>query len=294
VKKISLQSFIVLTLLICAVTLFASETGEIRGMVLDEEGEPLPGVSITAQSPRLQGLRTAVTNEEGIFKLPLLPVGVYSLTFELDGFSKTILSGYNVRLGFTLSIEVKLGMATIAEEVIVTAEQPLIDKTNVDTSYRTNADDLSHAPIQGRTVEEIVAYTPGVTGVRSSTFHGTGTGLPSFRGEGEEGNNWLVDGLSSRGTMWNDPGIILNYDSWEEVQIISDGFSPDWGQALGGTINIVSKSGGNEFHGELGALVRNWHMMAEREPQLSLASEPNSNHNQLYGNLGGPIVKDKL
>jgi len=287
----------VFILVLCAFftsALQASETGEIKGRILDEEGMPLPGVTITAKSPSLQGIRTAVADEDGDFKLPLLPVGRYSLTFELPGFTKTTQSGYNVRLGLTISIEVVLVMAAIAEEVIVTAEQPLLDKTKVDTSYRINVDDLNNAPIQGRVIEEIVAYTPGVTGVRSSSLWGTGTGLPSFRGEGEEGNNWLVDGLTVRGTIYNDPGVIVNYDAWKEVQIVSDGFSPDWGQAQGGTINIATKSGGNEFHGELGALVRNWHLRADRESQLSVATVPNTNHNQFFGNLGGPIVKDKL
>ena len=287
-------AFILIFCLIFTGIILATETGEIKGQVIDEIGEPLPGVNITAQSPQLQGIRTAVSDREGRFRLPLLPVGVYSLTFELEGFSKIRQSGYQVKLGFTISIEVVLKMEIIAEEVLVTAEPPLIDKTKVDTSYRINVDELNCAPIQERTIEEIVAYTPGVAGVRASSLEGAGTGLPSFRGEGEEGNNWLIDGLSSRGVMYNDPGVTINYDAWEEVQVVSDGFSPDWGQALGGTVNIVTKSGGNEFHGELGSLIRNWHLRANRESQLSLATEPNTNHNQIFGNLGGPIIKDKL
>jgi hypothetical protein len=287
-------AFILIFCLIYSGIILATETGEIKGQVMDESGELLPGVSITAQSPQLQGIRTTVSDSEGRFRLPLLPIGVYSLTFELEGFSKTTQSGYNVRLGFTISIKVVLKVATIEEEVMVTAEQPMIDKTKADTSYRINVDELTRAPIQERTIEEIVAYTPGVTGVRTSSLEGAGTGLPSFRGEGEEGNNWLIDGLSARGVTYNDPGAILNYDAWEEVQVVSDGFSPDWGQALGGTINIVTKSGSNEFHGELGALIRNWNLRASRESQLSLATEPNTNHNQFFGNMGGPIIKDKI
>jgi len=275
-------------------SLFAAETGEIKGKVTDEEGAPLPGVSITARSPSLQGKRGAVTDENGNFRFPLLPIGKYSLTFELSGFEKVTQTGYAVRLGFTVSIEVVLKMATIAEEIVVIAESPLIDKTKTDNSYRLNADDLTRAPVQGRTIQEIVSYTPGVTGVRANTIYGSGTGLPSFRGEGEEGNNWLVDGLSARGAMTNDAGVAINFDSWDEVQIISDGFVPDLGQSLGGIINIVTKSGGNEFHGELGALIRDWHLRDERKDQLSVVTEPNTSIHQYFGNLGGPIIKDKL
>jgi hypothetical protein len=89
-----------------ALSLFASETGEIRGKVVDGEGVPIPGVTITAQSPNLQGTRSVYSDEKGNFKIPLLPVGKYSLTFELSGFEKLTQTGYDVRLDFTVSIEV--------------------------------------------------------------------------------------------------------------------------------------------------------------------------------------------
>ncbi len=280
--------------LFLAGVLFASETGEIKGRVTDEEGTALPGVSVSAQGPKLQGVRGAVTDGDGLFKFPLLPIGQYSLTFELDGFENVTYTGYDVRLGFTVSVEIVLKVETLSEEVIVTAETPLIDKTNTDNSYRLNADDLAYAPVQARTIEEIVAYAPGVTGVRADTIRGTGTGLPSFRGAGEEGNNWLVDGLSQRGVRTNDTGVAINFDAWEEIQIISDGFVPDLGQSLGGIINIVTKSGGNEFHGEAGILIRDFHLRAGREEQLSVVTEPETSIHQYFANVGGPIIKDQL
>jgi len=130
--------------------------------------------------------------------------------------------------------------------------------------------------------------------VRADTQTGKDTGLPSFRGEGNAGNNWLIDGLSIKGAVNNTPGIQVNYDAWDEVQIISDGFAPDLGQALGGFINVVTKSGSNEFRGELGGLIRDWHLRAQRQAQLSAASVPDTSLSDYFGNLGGPIIKDKL
>jgi hypothetical protein len=272
----------------------AEQTGEIRGKITDEQGEALPGVAITAKSPSLQGIRNAVTDPDGNFRLPLLPVGFYSLTCELSGFEKLTILNNEVRLGFTLSVSVHLKMAAVSEEVTVTAENPLIDKVNADNSYRLKGDDLARIPSQARTIEEIVSFTPGVTGVRDNTITGTGTGLPSFRGEGDAGNNWLVDGLSMKGVQTNDPGVRINYDAWEEVQIISDGFDPSLGQSQGGFINVITKSGGNELHGEIGTLIRDWHLRAGRQDQLAVVSEPDTSLHQFYGNLGGPIIKDKL
>ncbi|MFC2142692.1 carboxypeptidase regulatory-like domain-containing protein, partial [Acidobacteriota bacterium] len=271
-----------------------SQTGSISGSVTDTEGVPLPGVTVSADSPSLQGVRSVISDNKGNYKLPLLPIGKYSITFELDGFEKLILTGYEVRTGFTVVIEAEMNASAIDEEVIVTADTPLIDKTKADNSYRLNADELVNIPTQGRTIEEVVTYTPGVTGVRASTISGTDQGLPSFRGQGEEGNTWIVDGLSINGARIDAPAIEVNLDSWDEIEIISDGFEPDLNQTPGAVINIITKSGGNTLHGEVGILARDWHLRADRSPQLSVASVPNTSIHQLIGNLGGPIIKDKL
>ena len=292
-----------ITLTVCLFlvnSLLAVETGKIEGKVTDDEGLPLPGVTVTAKSPALQGTRAVITGRDGSFRLALLPVGTYELTYELQGFATRIEKGYFVRLGMTLSIQVAMTLATVEEEITVVAESPLIDKTQTDTSYRMNAQDLARVPIQGRTIQELVSYTPGVTGVRADTLDGTsapnagGGQMPSFRGEGGEGNNWLVDGLSSTGPRINDQGVRINFDSWEEVQIISDGFTPDFESAVGGVINIVTKSGGNVFHGEVAALIRDHNLRAERRDQLSIVAAPDTSKHQYYANLGGPIIRDKL
>jgi len=296
----SAATFFILILLFG--TLTAQQTGEIRGKVTEEKGEALPGVAVTALSPNLQGLRTAVSDRTGYFRLPLLPVGTYSLTFELPGFEKLTMTGSEVRLGFTTSLSVVLKPTTVREEVTIVAPNPPIDKTKADTSYRLNSRDLALVPTQARTIAEIVDLTPGVTGVRvntvsggaNSALAGAETGLPSFRGEGDAGNNWLVDGLSTKGVNSNGPGVRVNYDAWEEVQIISDGFAPEFGQGLGGFINIVTKSGSNSFHGELGGLIQASGLRAQWQEQLSVVSVPETSLQQYFGNLGGPIIKDKL
>lgn len=282
--------------------LAAQQTGEIRGKITEDKGEILPGVSITARSPSLQGIRTAVSDKDGFFRLPLLPVGSYDLTFELPSFEKKTVVSQAVRLGFTVDLPVVLNPSMVAEEITVVAPTPLIDKTKSDNSYRFSEDELARVPAQARTIAEIVGMTPGVAGVRVNTVSGgansphlgTDTGLPSFRGEGDAGNNWLVDGLSTKSVLMNNPGVRINFDAWEEVQIISDGFAPEMGQGLGGFINVVTKSGGNAFRVELGSLIRDSNLRAQRIEQLSAASLPETSLYQFFGNLGVPILKDKL
>lgn len=154
--------------------LTAQQTGEIRGKVAEAKGEALPGVAVTAKSPNLQGLRTAVSDKDGNFRLPLLPVGTYSLAFDLQGFEKVTMTGTDVRLGFTASLSVVLNPTAVREEVTVVAPNPPIDKTKVDTSYRLNSGDLAFSTAQARTIAEIVDLTPGVTGVRANMVTGGG------------------------------------------------------------------------------------------------------------------------
>ncbi len=275
---------------------FSNETGKIQGRVVDKSRESLPGVRIEAKSPNLQGTRTVITTEEGTFQFPLLPVGQYTLTYNLGGFNPLIQEKVIVHLGQVTTIKATMQLSEIKEEIIVIAPTPLVDITSTDTSYHITSDDLTKIPVQNRTIVDAIKFAPGITGVRADTRRGTSTqGQPSFRGEGEEGNNWVVDGLSISGVRLKNSGMHINYDSLDEIQVISDPFSPEFGSAYGGVINMVTKSGSNKYSGEFSLVFSDKNLQAERMDQLSVVSEPDkfSNYNA-YFNLGGPLVKDKL
>ncbi len=295
-KKHNIGFILVTLLLVFWMTAYAIETGEIKGKVLDENGEGLPGVEITAKSPNLQGTRRVISLSDGQFTFPLLPVGRYTLTFHLDGFNAVKQEDVIVRLGRVTNLTVTMHVTTLEEEVVVTAKPPLIDKTSTDTSYHFTDKDLEKIPVQSRNVVDVSKFTPGVTGVRVNTRRGVSTqGLPSFRGEGEEGSTWVVDGLAISGVRLKNAGVHINYDSIDEIQIISDPFSPEYGPAFGGIVNMVTKSGSNDFTGEFSLVFTNKELQAARQEQLAIVSEPAyfSNYN-LFFNLGGPLIKDKL
>jgi hypothetical protein len=286
-------------LLLLTGPLFAQETGEILGKVTDDEGVALPGVTVTATSPSLQGKRVVVSDASGSIRFSLLPMGTYKLVFELKGFAVVTQEKAAVKLGQVTSLVTMMRPATVEAQLTIIAEAPLIDKTKSDTSMNLNSKELAEIPVQGRSINEVMNYTPGVTGVRHNTTMGTGSGGTtfgegSFRGEGASGNNWLVDGLSKRGSTGHESGVRVNFDAWDEVQVISDGFSPELGSTYGGIINIVTKSGGNDLHGEVGGLLWDHGLRAGREPQLSIAVEPVTSQYNVFANVGGPIIKDKL
>ncbi len=276
--------------------LFAIETGEIRGRILDEDGAGLPGVEVTASGPNLQGKRVILTSEKGTFELPLLPVGTYSLSIRMTGFDPALQENIVVRLGQVTTILVVLTPSEIRNEVTVVAKSPLIDKTSSDTSFHLSSGDLERLPAQNRTVVDAVKFAPGASGVRMNTRKGLAAeGQPSFRGEGQEGNTWIVDGLAVSGIRLRDSGIPLNVDAIDEIQVISDPFNPEFGSAYGGIINMVTKRGGNDWNGEFSLAFQNKNLQAAKRDQLSVVSEPSySSNTNGFANLGGPIVKDRL
>lgn len=276
--------------------LLSKETGDIQGKIIDEGGEGLPGVVIVARSSNLQGFRSVLSSKNGEFHIPLLPVGAYALSFKLEGFTPITQENVIVRLGQVTDLKIMMTLREIKEEIVVTAKTPFIDKTSTDTSFHLSSEDLERLPSQNRTVVDVVKFTPGVSGVRVNTRRGVAIeGQPSFRGEGEEGNNWIVDGLSISGVRLRNSGPRLNFDSIDEIQIISDSFSPEFGSAYGGIINMVTKSGGNEIEGELSLIFSDKRLQSSPQEQLSVFGAPDrfSNYNW-YFNLGGPLIKDKL
>ncbi|MBS3820085.1 carboxypeptidase regulatory-like domain-containing protein, partial [bacterium] len=139
-----LKNLLVVGSLLFAASLLlgAIETGEIQGQVVDENGDGLPGVRITAESPHLQGTRASQTNQDGKFRFPLLPVGTYTLSFRLQGFTPVVQENVVVRLGRVTDLKVTLKPSQIKEEIVVSAPSPLVDKTSSDTSYYLSSQDL--------------------------------------------------------------------------------------------------------------------------------------------------------
>lgn len=289
-----LAGVLVLLVIVATQGVFAAETGTIRGKVLTKSGDALPGVTITIEGPKLQGKRTALTNEDGIFRFPVVPVGRYTLTYDLMGFAQLKQEDVPVALGGTTPIEATLAEARFEQAITVTAAAPLIERDTGDLSTRLSSETLDSMPSGDRTIRDIAKFVPGVTGVRINTVDGgTNNGMPSFRGEGQYGNNYLVDGLSVRDPAVKSTGAPLNYDAIEEIQIITDGFSPEYGRALGGTINVITKSGSNEFHGEL-ALQYESDVLKGSEKEALWAQNRDFTKLLPYLNIGGPIIQDRL
>ena len=293
IRKCLKMSFMFLILL--SLPTFAQTiSGEVFGTISDSNNSPLPGVVITITGDRMQGERTTTSNINGQYRFLLIPKGEYAITYVMPGFQTIKTDNVSVKNGEKTKLEQTMVAASLEEIVTVVAESPLIDSSTTDSRFEYDTEQLQKMPTLARSIEDIVKFTPGVTGVRMDAVNGGEGGLPNIRGAGQEGNQYVIDGLSSRSSMGFDNIVPQNFDSIDSLEVISDPFSPEYGKTMGGAINVVTKSGGNSFFGEIGYQFRNDSLEADREPVQAANTTTGFDRNKLWANVGGYIIKDKL
>lgn len=270
---------------------FAQTTGQIEGFVLDNASKPLPGVKVIATSPALMGERGVVSDKNGKYVLQALPTGTFSLQFEITGYQKTQVPNILLGLGQIVRQNVNLKEGEMVESVTVKAGIPLIDRKTADTSVNFGTETLNQLPTAARSFRDITKFVPSITSVDLNTTDGGRAGFPSIRGEGQYGDNYLIDGLTMRDPSIKTTTTPVPYDSIKEIQVITDGYSPEYGQALGGTINVITKTGSNKLSGEVAEIYKDDSTQAAAANTLG----PSGSHqSEPYANIGGAILKDKL
>ncbi len=287
---------IVMALLI-ALPVAAQQYGSVAGQVIDNQKLPLPGVNVTLAGPSMQGTRTAVTDNQGRYRFVPVPAGKgYNLKFELQGFNSLEMTELGVSLGKETAVDAEMGIAKYAEAVTVTGDKVVIDtsKSTVETNVEFKlADTLS----TNRHFNTIWYMTPGVpvAGVGS----GQGQNNPSVHGSGGDTNAVLIDGVDTTDPRTNTWGTQINWDTIQEAQVQTGGYQAEFGRAAGGIMNLVTKSGGNEFHGSIRVLDRDssWSakpgIESERNgyKKVGGVTEKEIRPNATFG---GPIFRDKL
>ncbi len=270
----------------------AQTTGDIVGRVTDEQGGALPGVAVEASSVAFQGTRTSVTDATGTYRLVLLPPGIYKVTASLQGFAR-IESTVTVALGKTSTNDVKLRPSATAE-LVVTGTAPLIDQESAAIGNNIDNRQIKSLPT-GRDYSSIVQITAGVSQqtANSAAFANTivingSTGLE---------NGFVIDGVNTTGVEYGAQGKDLNYEFIQEVEVKTGGYQAEFGGSTGGIVNVITKSGSNEFHGEAFTYYSNNTVQASnKHPEDSELFSFISGYNRLdYGaDLGGFALKDKV
>jgi hypothetical protein len=217
-------------------------TGRINGRVVDPQGGPLPGVNVEAVSPKLIGQATAVTDAAGVYRLMALPSGTYQITFTLSGFKTLIRKGITLELSQTLALNVALEEATIEEQVTVIGQSPLIDvKSTVKGQVMTK--DVFLSLPRGRSFDSLISTIPGVQ------YESNTAGISVDGATGPE-NMFFADGADISDFHYGGSPQNVVLELLDEVKVTASGYSAEFGGSMGGVVNIITRSGSNEFHGD--------------------------------------------
>jgi outer membrane receptor protein involved in Fe transport len=294
--------FLGLSALLMCFALFAgsaaaqsSTTGSIEGTVTDANGAAVPGVSVKVTSPNLISPQTATTDDSGRFRVLNLPPGKYAVTIEADkGFGKAERTEVEVNLSKTSTADLQLQPAGAQATVTVTdTAGAAVDVSGSTTGSNVSSDQFSNFPTQ-RTVQGLYTIAPTVT--RSGLRDATGRDRdPSVGGSSGPENNYILDGVNTTDPAFGGSGANLPFEFVQEVEIKTGAYGPEYGRSTGGIFNVITKSGGNEFHGDIFGYGTTKGLVREVKNFPFTGSAANGfSEADIGGDIGGPIIKDKL
>src|SRR5271157_3280308 len=289
---ISLSSVVSLCL-ICSTLMSAQSTGgRILGRVADSSGAVLANVKVTLTNEATGVSSESTTNASGEYGFPQVPVGAYTLSFDLTGFKTNVSKGIVVNLNQVITLNSVLQVGETKETVEVTSEAPLVDTTSTQLGAVMDARQVSTLPLNSRDTYQLLQLQPGVQGVGGSDlFYGSNTaGAVSVNGGRGRSNNFSVNGGDGNDLFVNGPAIQPSPDSIEEFRVISNTFDAEYGRNSGAVINVVTKSGTNQMHGSFYEFFRN--KALDSKGYLDPFT-PDNKQNQFGGTFGGPIRKDR-
>jgi outer membrane receptor protein involved in Fe transport len=271
--------------------------GEIEGTVSDETGGVLPGVAVTIKNQATGITRETTTDGAGRFRAPLLPVGTYEVTASLQGFATAKAPDLVLTIGQTLKVNLALQVAA-TEEILVTAEAPVIEVGRTQQASTVSAQAVANLPTNGRNFIDFVLTTPGVT-------RDVRLGDISFAGQRGTLNSLVVDGADTNNTFFGQAlgrtgsgraPYQFSQDAVQEFQVNRNAYSAEYGRAGGAVINVVTKSGTNEFNGSLFEFYRDKSLNENSfVNKTAVPVRPKSpyHYDQFGGSLGGPIQRDR-
>ena len=277
-------------------------TSKLFGIVTDEQGNPLPGVTVEATSPKLVGKGTAISDENGVYRLFALTPGIYKVTFVLQGFKTVVRDGIIVEVEQSVKLNVTMQLGAIEEEVTVIGQSPLIDVKSTVKGMTMTKDVFEMLP-RGRDFDTLVGAVPGVQNEPLLS------GISVDGASGSE-NMFYVDGTDITNIYFGVRGQGVAFEFVDEVQVKASGYDAEYGGSLGGVIHVITRQGGNAFHGDVVAYYSGSGLNGKERDSLRwalydpLVSEY-VNYQDLYGkdkvdrieagfSLGGYFIKDRL
>ena len=263
--------------------------GQIEGVVTDANGAAVPNANITVTNVETGTTRTVSTDASGVYRVPLLPLGTWRVTAEVAGFKKLTREGITLTTGQTATIDLKLDTGAVSEQITITGDAPIADTAKIDLGRVLNAREVTNLPLVSRNPYNFALLQANVTGRPNSEF-----GVPRINANGfARRTNYQLDGNNN--TQTDRAGIRLMPISElfvSEVQLVTNGFAPEFGNTPGLIMNAVTPSGTNNYHGSASYRLRRT-PFAARPFFFGGAKAPPAILDNYNGAIGGPIVKDK-
>jgi hypothetical protein len=271
-------------------------SGTITGSVLDASGAVVPAADVSIRNTDTGIERKTQTTDAGVYTAAFLPPGHYEVQAGKTGFATVLHKGLTLQVGQMLTINVGLSVQAAQQQVTVTGEAPVVDVEKTEVSQVISESSVSNLPIAGRRWDSFVLLTPNVT------TDGT-SGLVSYRGISGLYNSNTVDGANNNQAFFseargraNSGAYVYSMDSIKEYQVSSSNYSAELGQAAGGVVNAVTKSGTNDLHGDLFYYLRypTFNALDPYPKSRGTYSQPTHQWQQFGGSAGGSMIKDKL
>src|SRR5947209_1702337 len=287
-------------LLLSSYTLAQEVTASIVGTVVDPSGAAVSGATITAKDLDRGTILTTTTNDAGAFNIAGVPVGKYQVKAEAKGFQSAVNQNLTVTLNQAARLNFQLRVGQATETVEVTAVAPLLQTDTSLVGNLLDAETVASLPLSTHNTNQLTliaapgVITPNLFGFQAAqnTF---GTGRPYVNGAREQENNFILDGMDNNQPDNNDVAFVPSPDAIQEFSLITGNAPADFGNYLGGVVNVILKSGTNDFHGSLFEYLRRGGLNANSwSNNLNGIKRPGQRYDNFGGVFGGPIVKNKL
>jgi hypothetical protein len=302
-----LSLLVIAFLLFAVVCLHAAVGGSIFGTVADQSGAVVPGATLRLVNTALRTTYHVVSDRQGLYSFPNLPVGHYDLTIEANGFTPQRKQSLRVDTDSAIRVDVSLSIGARSDTVTVTSDAGvMVETAATHLGEVVSGAQMTALPLNGRSYTDLLAIQPGVAPIStllpsSVIMAGVTGGIDpsgdlnpgnlSINGQRESSNGFMVNGIDVQEHMNGGTSIITDLDSIEEFRVLTNNFDPEYGNYNGGMVTVVSKSGAGQFHGKAFEFFRNTHLDARGyfDPTRSAF-----NQNQFGGAVGGPIKRDKI
>jgi hypothetical protein len=293
-------------LLVCTLALsvspalFGQATGSFSGTVVDKSGSPISAATVTATSQGTGVSRQSKTDEAGHYLIPLLPVSIYALRVEFQGFQAVENKDLRLQVDEARELNFTLSPSSVSSTVEVSALAVAVETSNPSLGQVINAEEVSQLPLNGRDFVQLATLTPGATaesnpnsfftGGADSEVAARGSFSLSVGGSRPNSTDWLLDGVDNNELTAGGIGTFSSIDDIQEFKVLTYNYSAQYGTRAGPTVLVTTKSGSNDFHGSLFEFLRNTALDAK---SFFATSPEKFNLNQFGGSVGGPIRKNK-